>query len=272
MRTLITLLLTIYCYSLFGQQLILDSIDLNSGDYKFYFVEKRRGIEEVVEPIKPVNDIISEPPFKLQIDSTYSFLIDNQQQLQRLKSNWEGTSTDEMLLCWYDYFVYIVKNNDVKHELRVNLDCGQVVTNFGIFNFKGNPFEQLEERIPIWVVTSKHASLESGREFIKSLNETIVLPKKDYWFQFDGHFSVDQNYNDASTDEFEQLINETYDKTRYKLKLSGVGPSSFTFRVYSDSTFYADFKFGKKGKWYREKPNWITYFSENRELLIELIK
>ena len=271
MRTQITVFLLILSSASFGQQLVLDSMNWNAGEYKFYFVEKR-GIEEEVEPLNPTERRIPELPFQFQIDSTNSFLIADQQQLQNLKSNWEGVPTDEMLLCWYDYFVYVVQNNIVKHELRVNLECGQVVTDFGIFDFEGNPFEQLQNKIPVWVMSSKHETVDSGREFIASLNPNIILTEKDEWFDFDGHFWVDRQRSEGSIEEFEQLIHDTYKKQDYKLSLSGFGPNSFTFTVYSDSTFHRNFEFEKKGKWYDEKTDWIIYFSEDSELIKQLLE
>ena len=271
MRIQITVFLFTLSFASNGQQLVLDSLNWNAGEYKFYFVEKR-GIEEGVEPLNPSEQKVIKRPFQFQIDSTNSFLISDQQQIEDLKSIWKGTLTDEMLLCWYDYFVYVVQNNIIKHELRVNLQCGQVVTDFGIFDFKGNPFEQLQNKIPVWVMSSKHETIRSGREFVTSLNPNIILTKRDEWFDYDGHFWVDRKISDGSVDEFQQLIQNTYREEDYKIRLSGVGPGSFTFTVYSDSIFYHDFQFEKKGKWYDEKADWITYFSEKLELIEQLIE
>lgn len=272
MRAQFTFLLIILSSATFGQQLILDSLNWDADEFKFYFVDKR-GIEEEVEPLNPNEQRTTKLPFEYQIDSVSSFLISDQQQLQSLRSNWKGYPTDEMLLCWYDYFIYVVQNNKITNELRVNLECGQVVTDFGIFNFEGNPFEQLHTKTPVWVMSSKHEQLEDGRNFINSLNLDIILTQFENWIKYDGYFSVDRDYEGTgSIEDFVQLVRRTYPLEEYYLKLSGVGPGTYTFNIYCDAAFYDLFELDKKGNWHELTPNWITYFSEDTELFNVLLK
>lgn len=90
--------------------------------------------------------------------------------------------------------------------------------------------------------------------------------------EFDGHFQVDRPGGKDAIREFEQLMQETYPKAEYKLKLAGAGPNSVSFNVYSDSIFYQNFQFERKGKWHLEKPSRINYFTQETGLIKELIK
>lgn len=271
MRSLIIFCLTLTCFSTFGQQRILDSLNLDSGSYKFYFI-KQLDLEGEVEPLPQARQYTSKVGFEVEIDSAGNFLIADQQELLSLKSSWQGVAVDEILLCSYDYFMYVVKDNRIEQELRVNTRCGQVVADFGVFNFEGNPFDQLKNRIPVWVMSSRHKTIRAGREFISTLDPNIILSEKKEWVEFDGHFQVDRPGGKNAIREFEQLMQETYPKDGYKLKLAGAGPNSISFNVYSDSIFYQNFKFERKGKWHLEKPSRISYFTEETDMIKELLK
>lgn len=274
MRILITCSLLLLLQTLSGQQLILDSLDLNSASYKFYFVDvgltDEDEIDVILESEEPAPKL---PKLRFNIDSTKSFLIKDRSQLTNLKSTWEGTETNDMLMCWYDYFVYIVHNNKVKHQLRVNLECGQVVTDFGIFDFQENPFEQLQNKVPIWVVSSEHKTLEEGRNFVTSLSPSIILTSYEYWFDYNGSFHLYRDYEGKKEEkEFVELINQKYENEHYFMRLTGGGGGKISYTIYCDSLFYERFEFERKLEWRPLKPNRIEYFTEEIKLLKELVK
>lgn len=264
MRTLFSIFLLFLVQAITAQEPVLDSLEINSGNYKFYFVWK--GLTE-------------DPPtyhrkeFYFEIDSTKSFLIQDQQQLLDLQSNWTGIPTNEMLWCGYDYYVYIVKDSKVEHELRVNLSCGHMVTDYGNFNFEGNPFEQLKNKIPISVITSKHETLKEGRNFVAALSPKIILPSHEFWFDYDGSFNLHRDYKGKEKEqEFIERVEQMYQNKQYYIRLTGGGAGSIFYTVYADSVFYEQFEFEQKFEWRPLKPNRITYFTENTQLLHELLK
>lgn len=211
----------------------------------------------------------SQIPFEFSIDSVKSFVISDTTALLELQETWIGSPSDEFLWCWYDYFLYIVKENQVLYELRVNLECGHMIGDLGTFSFDGNPFETLTHKESIWVLSTTHDSLREGREFVNSLPGQVILTSKPEWLMYNGEFDViTKSY---SVKEFKDDISNRYRNHHYKLRLTGAGPmKQLNFTIYSDSAFWTKFDFGLKEDWKPIKPRKIQHISRDMNLIKDI--
>ena len=254
-----------------GQEMILDSLDLDNGEYKFFFVKKT--YPETDDFISKLMDGDFKTSFKYSVDSTNSFLITDKTTLNYLKENWIGEAKDEFFVCCSDLHIYVVRKNIIIETLIVDLEHNQVVSSKGTYNFIGNPFDQIENKRQVWVVSSKHEELQEARKYIKRLKPNILLDEKPLWVDYDGYFSVYESYKgEDSLSAFENEILATYSDYNFHIELANSGPKTFSFIIHSDSTFYNVFGSEKKGDWLNITPSWITYFSEDISTIRSLIK
>src|SRR6188768_3247522 len=90
--------------------------------------------------------------FVLDLDTLRGFSIANKKVVNELSVKWLGDSTHHFLLCWYHYFIYVVKDGEIVDELRVNTECKQVVSHQGMYFYKDFSFDNLDKSNKISVV------------------------------------------------------------------------------------------------------------------------
>jgi hypothetical protein len=77
------------------------------------------------------------------IDSANNFRIDDKRAIENFSNGWRGKRAVKVFLCWYDFFVYVQKGNEIVDVIQINTECKQARTGHGTFDFTSNPFEWL---------------------------------------------------------------------------------------------------------------------------------
>lgn len=205
-------------------------MELNeSKKYELYFVDVALTDNE--------EDDTTQLKIKFQYDTTKSYLVNDQRAIWNLRDKWTGKPTDQMYLCWYHYFIYLVEDGKIIDELRVNTECKQVVSHRGVFNFESSPFDNLDTRKKITVTDIKFESIEQGRTFIKSLEskKDIFIPEltKTEWNQFDGEFTIETPYKkgDRIEKEVTQYFKERNPSDKFEIKCTGLMGGTLLYTI-----------------------------------------
>jgi len=174
----------------------------------------------------------------IKLDTIRNFRIEDQDLIINLSNKWKGKPTNEFYTCWYDYFIYLMEDNKIIDELRVNLKCEQVISSKGAFNFEGNPFESMTKRDKIYSAKIDFASVEQGRNFIndcKAINDLFFIDSDlPDWYKYDGAFYVKfplkkrKDYENKIVEN----INKAYPGENFEIKISSYGLGSISYKVY----------------------------------------
>jgi hypothetical protein len=154
--------------------------------YEMYFVDVK--FREDSFPTDTIQD-----KFMISWDRDLSFLIDDPETIQNLKSGWVG-DPGEMVGCLYDYLMYLVEDGVIVDEIRINERCKQVITKHGVYNYTDSTLSQVDRSKKIAVAKVEFESLEFGRSFVKEALgiQGIYVPEisdKD-WYRYGGSVMV----------------------------------------------------------------------------------
>ena len=135
--------------------------------------------------------------FLLNFDTVNSFVINNKKLIQEISMQWKGDSTRDFLLCWYHYFIYVVKDGEIIDELRVNTECKQVVSRHGLFFYKDFMFDKIDKKQRISLV-DLDADVTAPKKFMNELNgiTDVYFVKTDAPSKRARYFS--KNYSDIN--------------------------------------------------------------------------
>lgn len=274
----IAFFILLFSHNLISQVRILDTVDIESGKYKFYFIDTRLRDEDEIEIILDSEFQYIEnkrfSPFKCEVDKGDHFLISDTKEIITLKDKWIGLPTNDMLMCGYDFKIYAVSENKIKYRFNVNTDCGQVVTDYGIFNFEGYPFGEFINKLPMKVASVNTQSLMLSRKFYQQLDPSIIVANPNQpWLTFDGKFNVNLpvRNNTSPIEKFEKKMEKKYSGSEYKTTLWGAGPHKFNLSIYCNKDFYSQYSLTDKGEWESIRPREITFFSEDTTRMNQLI-
>lgn len=205
-------------------------LELNeSKRYELYFIDVALTDNE--------EDDTTQLKTKFKYDTTKSYFVDDQRAIWNLRDKWTGIPTDQMYLCWYHYFIYLVEDGKIIDELRVNTECSQVVSNRGVFDFESFPFDNLNTSKTITVIDINFKSIEQGRAFIKSLEsqKDIFIPElaKTAWIQFDGEFTIETPYKKGSRikKELTKYFNERNPGHKFEISCTGVMGGTLLYTI-----------------------------------------
>ena len=272
------LLLLFFPILIFSQVKVLDNIDFLNNDYKLVFIQQREDSAHLVsEPLK-------------------SFLISDKQKLIELQNTWIGEETDDILLCGYDYYIYIIDKDSIVGKLNVNISCGQVVA-YGIgksCNFNDNPFKDLKKDKQIF---TKYLIADTITE-ARKLNDKIIASQgvyyinKEYnqWVNYEGKAYINikaKGDSLKSQTEIKKDFDNKYSTLHQYIDFWGFSKEEYSGWIYCSEHFFqtliqdnfewSDYKvFIKENSWETwaksNKKYGAFIFSEEEDLLNNLKK
>jgi hypothetical protein len=270
-----------------AQDQVLEDFDFLNVDYKFYFFHYLNGLyddddaEKIIEP----------------------FMIEDKSKLLDLKEKWIATNEVEgMLLCGYDYVIYIVLKDSIIGHLNVNTECGQVIAH-GIgtsYDFvKGNPFENIVGDKKVFEAKLRADTITESRKLFKKIinSNHVYFPEanKQEWLNYDGRFYFYTYVKDtvSGLKSLKEVANDIYNKFRNDkilIDFWGFSRNRYDGYILCDSVFYKKinldmpiwenfhFRMNKMSVWKpwhaiaSKKKFSARVFSEDKNKLNELIK
>lgn len=275
-RTL--LILFLFPILIFSQVKVLDNIDFLNNDYKLIFIQQREDSAHLVsEPLK-------------------SFLISDKQKLIELQNTWIGEETDDILLCGYDYYIYIIDTDSIIGKLNVNISCGQVVA-YGIgksYNFIDNPFKDLKKDKQIFKKYLIADTITKARKLYDKIiaSRGVYYPDKEYnqWVNHEGkaYISIKAKGDTLkSHTEIRKDFDNKYSTLHQYIDFWGFSKNEYSGWIYCNEHFFqtliqdnfewSDYKvFIKENSWETwaksNKKYGAFIFSEEEDLLNNLKK
>ncbi len=145
--------------------------------YQLYFID-------VVLSDEPMTDRIGN--VSVGWDTVKSFMIDDARAISEFAKEWKGERAEKVHLCWYDFFIYVVRGNRIVDELHVNVKCKQVATKAGTFDFAFEGINDLQPRNSVAVARLAFDTNEARQlMFNKSIKGNCYLSESSQWKSFD---------------------------------------------------------------------------------------
>jgi hypothetical protein len=278
MKNILKIIFIIFPVLIFSQVKVLENIDFLNNDYKLIFIQQREdGALLVSEPSK-------------------SFLISNKKKLIELQNTWIGEETEDILLCGYDYYIYIVDKDSILGKLNVNISCGQVVA-YGIgktCNFNVNPFKDLKKDKKIFMKYLIADTVTKARKLYDKIitSRGIYYPDKKYsqWINYEGkaYISIKAKGNTLkSHTEIRKDFDKKYSIVNQYIDFWGFSKEEYSGWIYCSEDFlkkiiqegfeWSDYNvFIKENSWETWEKNGKKFgafiFSEKAELFDNLKK
>jgi hypothetical protein len=188
---IVIILLTHFSY---GQTKIFDGYDFETGNYSLVFLnvelveEEEIAVEESLETVDKSNLIE-------YIDYRQHYLIDSKLHLASIKNSWEGKPVDYQYMCWYDYFIYLLKDGEVISEMRANFECKELLVDKVPYEFDSTLVTSLlSQAEKISKIDVTYESIDEGRShYQQSIRNPDLLMVNYYrpnWIDFNGQFEV----------------------------------------------------------------------------------
>jgi len=272
------LLLLLFPISIFSQVKVMDTIDFINNDYKLVFMQQRAHNAHLVS------------------ESLKSFLISDKQKLIKLQNTWIGEETDEILLCGYDYLIYIVDKDSILGTLHVNIECGFVFAS-GMgrsCNFNDNPFKDLKKDKQVFTKYLIADTITKARELYDKINTSrgVYYPNKEYdkWVNYDGkaYINIRAKGDTLKSDtEISKDFDNKYSTFNQYIHFWGFGTEEYSGWIYCSEDFYksllkdgfewAEYEvFIKENSWESweksDKKYGAFIFSEEKDLLNNIKK
>ncbi len=261
---------------IFSQVKVLDNIDFINNDYKLVFIQQR------------------EANANLLSESSKSFLISDKQKLIELQRTWIGEETDEILLCGYDYYIYIIDKDSILGQLNVNVSCGQVVA-YGIgksCKFNDNPFKDLKKDKQVFTKLLFADTITKARKIYEKTIKTrgVYYPNKEYnkWLNYDGKAYINIKAKGDSLKrhiEIRKDFDNKYSALNQYIDFWGFSKGEYSGWIYCNEDFFkilmqdsfewSDYNvFIKENSWEtweKNKKKFLAFiFSEDEELVVNL--
>jgi hypothetical protein len=176
--------------SVYAQTQLLKNYDFNKGGYTLLFEQSRGGFDNQNEFIELSN-----------------YYIDDISILNEIKKNWVFNKSEMIYACGYHYEVYLCKNGIKIDNFSINLECGQICSSQGYFDFSKDKWMMFQNKLKKAVTkNNKFASLQKARDahagYFKQ-NRLIMIASPD-WLLHEGAFIFKYN---CSGDERDCITN-----------------------------------------------------------------
>ncbi|MFN8258243.1 MAG: hypothetical protein U0W24_21320 [Bacteroidales bacterium] len=230
-----------------AQEKVLKDFDFKNHDYSFYIIYQYNDFrfEDSLPSIKP-------------------FIISDKEKLQQLKNDWIAKKeVDGMLLCGYDYKIYIVEHDSLIGHLNVNTDCGQVMA-YGIgtsYDFEPyNHFKDLISDSEAFDTVLRADTITEARILYNKIKTTdsIYYPNSEFqeWIDFDGQFYFYVREKDTINglkkfSEIEKDIYAMFPDKQIHVDFWGFSRDEYDGYLLCDSLFFMDLK--------ENIPNWDDF-------------
>lgn len=281
MKQILNLLILLNCISGFTQDSIFKDFDFQSGEYALIFVDVT-GEEQGVYS-KNKRELRKSNKQIALIDSEVHFIIDSISTLKSIKESWFGKKNDVMYFCWYDYFIYLTKNDSVVSKMKVNFKCSELISDnqhyvfdsVNVTNFLGHADTVVKTLYRFG--DNKRKALKYWRKIEADTSIVLRSLDKPLWVDFEGSFQIE--YTDSSdalgvpiNNLIEDKIQSKYPDEYFMLKWASTSvgkndePNTHVYDVICNKSLYDNFNLFKLFRqWgfyeeyrmvlYRRKPN-----------------
>lgn len=165
---------------LFILELLIGSINLPAQKRIFDYPKNDKGLKLLVVNTKLVDlnldSMEVEFEFASYLSSDDNFVVDDKSTIKNLSNRWQGKRAANIYMCWYHYFIYVIKDSQIVDIIRVNTECKQAKTNNGNFDFDSDPFKWLSKYSKIYVVNIRGREKEKITKLVGQVNRD----KPDY--------------------------------------------------------------------------------------------
>lgn len=179
----------------YGQTEIFRDYDFGEGKFSLVFLNVELLKEDEIA-VGDSNEIKAPTKPIISIDRRKHYILENKQDLNDIKDSWKGTRVDYMYMCWYDYFIYLLKDGEVISEMRANFECKELLVDGVPYEFDSTLITSV---IPkgerLYKIELEFDSIKEGRRFY---NQTVTNPEllmRNYhrpaWVDYDGQFRVE---------------------------------------------------------------------------------
>ncbi len=256
MRLISSITFLLAFVNLYSQNRVLDSYDFNDDLYTLFVID-------VGEP-----DLMWERDSGgnlLEYNTTKHYYTADSTILNRIKKTLIGDRVEYYYECGYDYFVYLTENDSIILEMRINLECGELLV-------QGEPFK-IDPEIVTKVLPQmddlkkrvfKCDDFQDGRDFWDEviLDNRFVLKEltKPKWVDYEGDFMffyLDTLKRDVNVvkDAVSQDVSAAYPNEDFSISLGWhqfierFNGEHYSFHVSSSENFYKRFDLFEKEAW-----------------------
>lgn len=245
MKQRILIVIILSTHFSYGQTKIFDGYDFENENYALVFlnvelVEEEIAVEESLETVDKSNPIE-------YIDNRHHYLIDSKLHLSSIKNSWEGKPVDYRYMCWYNYFIYLLKDGEVISEMRTNFECKELLVDKVPYEFDSTLVTSLlSQAEKISKIDVTYESIDEGRSHYKqSIRNPDLLMVNYYrpsWIDYNGQFEV-QFLDYDKTGNIERRISDLIEAAglvNFKLSWASSGyghkdePNDYWYRVFSN--------------------------------------
>lgn len=162
-----------------------------------------------------------------------SFVIEDQLIIKKIMNEWVYGQEDPMLLCGYDHYYYLMRNEEELQKVKVNTHCEQVCSTSGCFEFIPLDSMYNKSRIPLNLVKDTLSSWDIYQIKLKDIKNDSQV--KYIYFLNTAQYSY-QTYIQVYTKEFgvigttknelEEFLNTKLGRGSYLIEFSGYGGGS----------------------------------------------
>lgn len=248
--------------SLLGQERILKLKP--GGSYRLYFIDVSLNVDSV-ETIDTLKHGM------VRWSNGKSFLIDEDSTISKLQTSWIGEKTNEIFFCWYDYFLFVVLDNEIVNEVHINEDCKQASFKQDVFKYFTPIGNNLKKDKTVTVAGIEFNSITTGRQFYKDIQHDSMIfiqpDANDKWTIYDGQVTLYTKHGDEA--KIQAIITEDiqsqFPDELFEIEQTSWGEGELSYKVYCSSnvgynlTGYKTFL-----KWQSFELPTITLFSNSK--------
>ncbi len=238
-----------------AQVKVLESLDPEAGRYSLVFVNVEIRDRDEIEVEWPSDGEGHVDPDEY-LDERLHYIVEDKQQLTEIANTWIGKPVDYQYLCWYDYFIYLLKDGEVVSEMRANFECKELLVDGAAYEFDSTLITAVFPKAErLYQFEIKFDSLQSGRKRYAELaeNNDLVMERfnRPLWMEFDGQFMVQYLQYKKKKQDVRKAIVDRFDPAsksgKFQLTWSGTSlgrrkePHDHTYRVYCNEDFANSF-------------------------------
>ncbi|PCJ67757.1 MAG: hypothetical protein COA58_01075 [Bacteroidetes bacterium] len=194
-------------------------------------------------------------------DSLGEFYTDEIAILNQFKAEWTFSIPGKKFACGYHYRVFLCKNGSILKEIRINLNCNEIVSDEGYFYFDNDKLSMFYGKMnkPSKVTKQFKDILKARayRDSILNIKRLIMTPSPS-WTTYEGEFYFEYECEDSSTDclfentkrtlkTLDSIIRRTYPNETFELQEMGGSLMTIRVQVQCNKSLSDKFKLFNRG-------------------------
>ncbi|MEQ8534377.1 MAG: hypothetical protein RIB86_21165, partial [Imperialibacter sp.] len=197
MKHLVFIIATIVSIPSYGQVKVFDSYDFKEGNFSLIFLNVEPVDEDEIEVVAAEpRETFAKSEAAEFIDSRKHYIIDSRRHLNKIKKSWTAKPVDFMYMCWYNYFIYLLRDGEVVSEMRANFECKELLIDGAPFEFDSTLITSvLPQAQRVYKVEMTFDSIENGRELYSRAksqpSQLMINFYRPVWVAYDGQFRVE---------------------------------------------------------------------------------